>query len=269
MHAALTRTLWTLVALALCGPAILEARLLPLSRETEAGWSAYIRAIEERRAREGRQHSRFLALDFLRSAADERRRLAAGEIVVMPVERGGMPILPGAAVHHWRGAVFVAGTNVSAIVRDLQAGPPLRTDEVLAAQVLERRPGFQRVFLKLQRRRIVTATYHTEHTVSFHQHGPGQAESTSVATRIAELAAVGTPDERERRIEEDRGFLWRLNAYWRYATAPGGVIVECESVSLSRSVPRLIRPIAGPVVEGVARESMATALGAVRRALGS
>ena len=56
--------------------------------------------------------------------------------------------------------------------------------------------------------------------------------------------------------KDDNGFLWRLNAYWRYEAWNGGVLVECESVSLSRPVPLLLRPMAGPIVDRIARESL-------------
>ena len=34
------------------------------------------------------------------------------------------------------------------------------------------------------------------------------------------------------------------------------MLIECESVSLSRGVPWLIRPIASPIVDRIARESL-------------
>jgi hypothetical protein len=85
--------------------------------------------------------------------------------------------------------------------------------------------------------------------------------------RIVELADAGTPRERERAASEDRGFLWRLNAYWRFEQHGDGVIVECESVSLSRTVPTLLRPVAGPIVTRIARESLERSLRALRESL--
>jgi hypothetical protein len=41
-------------------------------------------------------------------------------------------------------------------------------------------------------------------------------------------------------------------------------VVECESVTLSRPVPMLLKPIAGPLVNKVARESMERSLIALR-----
>ena len=60
----------------------------------------------------------------------------------------------------------------------------------------------------------------------------------------------------EHPIGNDRGFLWRLNSYWRYEEVDGGVIVECESVTLSRSIPSLVRWMVTPMVRSAARESM-------------
>jgi hypothetical protein len=106
--------------------------------------------------------------------------------------------------------------------------------------------------------------YNTEHDVRFERVSPLRATSRSVATRIAEVRDSARPDDAEYAPGDDHGFLWRLNAYWRYEQVPGGVIAECESISLSRSVPLLLRPSLGPVVKGVARESLERTLNALR-----
>jgi hypothetical protein len=114
---------------------------------------------------------------------------------------------------------------------------------------------------------VITVTYNTEHVVDYHRVTGSRALVRSVATRIAELAAASTPQEHEKPSADDNGFLWRLNAYWRYEAVPGGVIVECESVSLSRPVPLLIRPVANPIVDRIARESMQRTLTNLRALL--
>ena len=83
----------------------------------------------------------------------------------------------------------------------------------------------------------MTVTYNTEHAVEVRQLGASRATVRSVSTRIAELADAGTANEREKPDGRDQGFLWRLNAYWRYEAVNGGVLIECESISLSRDVP--------------------------------
>ena len=70
-----------------------------------------------------------------------------------------------------------------------------------------------------------------------------------------------------RRPAKDSGYLWRLNAYWRYEQSNDGVLIECESVSLSRGIPTLLRPFISGVVEGVARESLERTLASLRQVL--
>ena len=121
--------------------------------------------------------------------------------------------------------------------------------------------------MKLRRESVITVTYNTEHAVEYRRLAPARASSRSVATKIAELENAGTAQEREKAAGNDHGFLWRLNAYWRYEQVDGGVIIECESVSLSRSVPALLRPFVMGTVERIARESLQKTLVSLRAEL--
>jgi hypothetical protein len=107
--------------------------------------------------------------------------------------------------------------------------------------------------MKLTRSAIITVTYDTEHEVTFTRVAPGFARSRSASTSIREEGG------------SDRGFLWRLNSYWRYRQHGNDVVVDLLSVSLSRDVPSLARPVAGPIVNAVARESIERTLDAVAR----
>jgi hypothetical protein len=91
-----------------------------------------------------------------------------------------------------------------------------------------------------------------------------RAISRSTAARIVEIEDAGSANERALPTGDDHGYLWKLNAYWRYEQVPGGVIVECESISLSRTVPVVVRYLVGPLIESTARESMEHTLQAVR-----
>ncbi len=213
---------------------------------------------------------RFLALDFASDAAADRRAVLTGDIVIRAMtsaEAGGQPRqLSDALVHHWRGAIFVPGISLHDLLQELKARVPPSPD-VQRAAILERRPDSLRVFLRLRRTKIVTVVYDTEHEVTFRQLAPTRATSVSVATKIAEVEDPGTPREHVRPPGDDHGFLWRLNAYWRYEEVQGGVIAECESISLSRSVPFVLRTIASPLIEGTARDSLEQTLVALRDAM--
>ena len=58
-----------------------------------------------------------------------------------------------------------------------------------------------------------------------------------------------------------------MNAYWRYEQVPDGVLIECESVSLSRDIPFVVRPFLTGAVTKIARESLESTLRTLRGVL--
>lgn len=247
----------------------LDASAAQLTSETRRAWQRYVAVTEARIDREFRTPGRFLSLDFDEPAERKRARaeLRDGSVVIRNMKGEDGVELPSGTLHHWRGAVFVPGATVEEILRavaDPTGARAHRQEDVIETRVLARSPNALRLFLKLQRRVIVSVAYNTEHDVVYRTHGSGRASSRSVATRIAEVANLGDPDEHERPPGVDRGFLWGLNSYWRYEAVPGGVVVELESLTLSRSVPWGVGAVVRPLVDQVARESLTRTLVALR-----
>jgi hypothetical protein len=237
---------------------------------TLAGWTNYVNTTEQRIARELGGGDRFLALDYGPSRDAGRAAVMGGGMWIASMDtldaRGDELDVPSAMVHHWRGAVLIPGARLDAVLASLQTTAPAPDGEdVLQSRVLEKAPNRLKLYLRLQRTKFVTVIYNTEHVVTFARHGAARASSVSTATKIAELDAPGTAGERELSPAQDRGFLWKLNAYWRYEQVPTGVIAECESISLSREIPRLARYLVSPLVASTARESMERTLAAIRK----
>lgn len=160
----------------------------------------------------------------------------------------------GGTIYRWSGCTIVKRTTVPALVGALvSAGTPPPQDDVLESRVLGRDGERLRVYLKLQRRAIVTVSYDTEHDVTFSRASDSLASSRSVSTVIKQIDGG------------DRGFLWKLNSYWVYQQVGPDVRVSLVSLSLSRDVPVLVRPMAGPIIASVARESLLRTLAAVKR----
>jgi putative flippase GtrA len=270
------RRAWCVLALVLGGWAVpLSAAgdndSAVLQRATLSAWQAYERQLDERYLRAGGQA--FFAGDAFGSR-NWRLEAASGATPMFqlqsPVPGGSDIDVPGGRIHHWVGAIFVRGLTVDETIRYLlsHAGQESASyDDVIASRLLSREGNHVRVFMKLRRTKVITATYNTEHSVEYRRVDGQRASSRSVATRIAELADAGAPGEHEKPVGTDSGYLWRLNAYWRYEQAKDGVLIECESVSLSRSIPALLRPFVSGVVDGVARESLERTLQSLRRVL--
>jgi len=261
------RVMGTLALAAVVGAAGLDSSAP--RPDTLAAWSAYVAATNRRVDAELDTGSKFLAQEFGPAPEDDARAVGAGSIVIRHVEtrdpRGRAIDVPSGMVHHWRGAVLIPGAKLDGLLRNLESDvPDMGQADVLRASVIERGPDSMKVFLRLRRSRFVTVVYNTEHDVRFRRWSPTRASSTSVATKIAEVENPGTASERELPPGSDRGFLWRWNASWRYEETPAGVIVECESVSLSRDMPSVLRYLVGPLVESTARESMERTLTSMR-----
>jgi len=158
----------------------------------------------------------------------------------------------GATIHEWRGSILVRGVTVNQLI-DALLSSGVKQEDVAESRLLERHGDSVRIYLKLVRRAIVTVTYDSEHDVQYVRRSPTLATSRSVATRIAEAGG------------SDRGFLWRLNSYWRYRQVGNDVQVDVLSLSLSRDIPWVVRPIAGPIITRIGRDSMNRTLDTVRR----
>ncbi len=236
--------------------------LADLTAATIAAWQQYERQVDERYERSTAAAS-FFVHDAFKLAPGWRTQVAGGQVSMVRVASyapgAAEPSIPDGRIHHWAGAVFIPGVTLDQVLRHLRdrAGRESEAfDDVLSSKLIAREGDRLRIYMKLRRESVITVTYNTEHAVEYRRLNAERASSRSVATKIAELENAGTAQEREKPVGNDQGFLWRLNAYWRYEQINGGVLIECESASLSRSVPLLLRPFVMGTVERIARESL-------------
>jgi hypothetical protein len=250
-----------------------DAASADLKLPTVQAWDNYVRAVEDRVEKELQTMKPFLVLERLPQAEQQKAAasLASGAVFITklpgPKLRGPAPKIPDGLVHHWLGVVQIPGVrldDVLAFVQRYDESPRFFKDAV--ASKLVRRDGDDfEVDLKLKRDTVVTVVYNTTHRVAYRRFDVGHAASRSAATRIAQLADADQPNGREKPIGSDSGYLWRLNSYWRFVEAGGGVTVECESLTLSRGIPFGFGWILRGPVEGVARESVEQSLGSIRK----
>ena len=210
---------------------------------TVQAWLAYERPVDSRLKTAPPAGGPFFALDAY-GIKGWKAAAVAGSVAMHHLERpqpGGTTVaVPAGKIHHWAGAVFVPGQTVESVLRHLSTYAGRESEhysDVVASRLISRSGDAHKIFLKLRRTKIVTVTYNTEHSVETRRLSSSRATVRSVSTRIAELADAGTAKEHEKPDGQDQGFLWRLNAYWRYEAVDGGVLIECESISLSRDVP--------------------------------
>lgn len=200
-------------------------------------------------------------------APEAVQRVRRGESVVEQLPAGATA---GAMLHHWRGTTFVPGATAEdfeRLMRNFTAYPLHYRPQVVGARVLTHSGDHYDAVLRVRQHHVLTVVMDTTYAIDFTRRDASYGYSASRSTHIAEIEAAGTAHERTLSADEEHGYLWRLNSYWSYAEADGGLYMQIESVSLTRGIPRGLGWIVGPFVQSIPRESLEFTLGATRDAL--
>ena len=243
-----------------------------LQAKTLRDFAKYVATVEARRAREITNNEPFLDIERQPAAqlAQTMAALKRGEVIVTRgAARDGSSneiAIDGGLVNHWRGTVFVPNVQLDALLKVLQEPQTdkHKQEDVLSSRVVSRDGDSQKVYLRLRRTKFVTVVYDTEYDVDYKRLAHDRALSNSISTKVVEIENAGTPRERALPEGNDHGYMWKLNSYWRYKQFDGGVLVEIESLTLSRDLPAIIGPLIRPIVTSTARESMTRTLASVR-----
>lgn len=185
-------------------------------------------------------------------------------------EAGRTIPIPDGLVHHWLGVVFVPGATVNqglALLQDYDRHADIYKPNVARSRLLKRDGDVFTLYLRFHMKKVITVVVNSEHEARFVREGPARAHSRIYSTRIAEVENPDTPQEREKPIGRDSGYLWRLNSYWRLLERDGGLYVQCESISLTRGIPYGFGWLVGPFVTSIPRETLTFTLETTRKAL--
>jgi hypothetical protein len=126
---------------------------------------------------------------------------------------GAVKDIPEGAIHHWFGAIFVPNTSLDRVIAFVQdySNYGKHFEDVKESSGSRKGNEFD-VYLRITR------------------------SNFSRSRKILQIKDAGTPAESLYPEGNDKGYLWRLNSYWRFIERDEGVVVECESVGLSRSL---------------------------------
>ncbi|MGA2673130.1 MAG: hypothetical protein ABSE99_07855 [Terracidiphilus sp.] len=256
----------------LCGLLILSAASGRLFAEPApaavSAFNSYTGALESRLARQHRSPNAFLAP--LTSTPQSEQRLRRGELIVEQLTPSGGSALPGTLLHHWRGTAFAPGAKAAdfeRLMRDFSAYPQHFAPQVLRAKVLAQSDDRFQTAMRVRQRHVLTVVLDTTYDIGFGRLDARHGYSISRSTQISEIDSPGTAAERALRGNEEHGFLWRLNTYWSYEERDGGLYMQIETVSLTRSIPTGLGWAVGPFVESIPRDSLEFTLRAARNAL--
>jgi hypothetical protein len=179
--------------------------------------------------------------------AEAQPAMAAGATVEV---KGGL-------IHDWSAEAFVKDRTPEQVIAVLQSYERYREiyPEVTASRLLSKDGNRFRAALQLKRKKILTVILNTEYDVEYQKIGEGRWRVASRSTKVEEADGG------------DNGFLWRLNAYWTITAEPGGVRLQCRSISLSRDVPLGLTWAVKPLLREMPQESLAGMLSATVKAV--
>jgi hypothetical protein len=121
--------------------------------------------------------------------------------------------------------------------------------------------------MRFRRKKIVTVVLNTEQDVTYYRDSATREHSRSSAVRIREVANPGTKEEKEKSPEEETGFLWQMETWWRMEECDGGVYLQNEAVTLTRDIPAGLGWLIGPFVTRIPKETLEFTMNATRAAV--
>jgi hypothetical protein len=218
-----------------------------------AAFNTYARTVESRLAQQHSSANIFLALP---SDPASRAHLRSGQLII---EQITTPAIPDALLHHWRATAFVPNASPADfehLLQNFSAYPSIFAPQIVSSTVISHTPTGTLVRLRTRQHHVLTVVLDTTCDVTFAALDPAHGYSTSRCTRIDQISPSG-----------DDGFLYRLNTYWTYEQRDGGLYLQIESLSLTRSIPHGLAWAVKPYLESIPRESLIFTLTSARNAL--
>jgi hypothetical protein len=246
-----------------------------LTKETVEAFDRYVRLTESRIDADMRRAAAFLWVDTqperLRQQVYAEIKNGGTVVERMETRDAGREIeFPGGMIHHWVATAFVPGVTLPQVLKlsqDYNSYQKIYGPDIQRSKLLGRNGDDFKVSLRYYKKTLVTVVLNTESDVRYFLLGERRAHTRSRSTRIAQVDNADTPEERERPVGNDSGYLWRLYIYWTFDERDGGVYLQSETVALTRNIPFAFRWLVGPLVSRIPRETLRATLTATRNAL--
>jgi hypothetical protein len=206
--------------------------------ETTAAFDRYIKVTEDEMAR----HRGFE--DFLWVDHDAKQKSAVwlGQSPLRPMQtldQGHEIEVPGGLIQHWLGTLYVDQVTIDPVrnsILNIAAYKDFFRPQVRDSKLVKPN-GYQfDLQLRLYRRQVSAVLLNASVSCDY---TPVDDKRVFIACRSTHIGEVEHPKDqkswdKERPVEDETGYLWRFNYYWRIAEADNGVYVELETISLGR-----------------------------------
>jgi hypothetical protein len=230
---------------------------IPFARLTPEATTAFDRYLEQAEAR--------INSDPVRDPS-----LRDGEPRIQAEDAARSVNTPGAMIQDWLGTMFIPGATLDqaqSVLRDYSNYKNFYRPKVIESRELAHHGNEYDVLLRLYEKHILTVVLNTNYHVQYEMPDPKHLVIVARSTRIGEVKDPGKSYTEEVPAGSDSGFLWRLNSYWHFEAADGGIYARCEAISLSRDEPPGLGWMLKGFLESFPKESMKNTLRGTKAAL--
>jgi hypothetical protein len=206
--------------------------------ETTAAFDRYVKATEEGlKKRIGRD-------DFLwiGQHPKEKSLVWLTQTIIVPqktLDQGKEIEVPDGLLQDWVGSIFLEGATLER-VRDMLLGfqdyKYFFKQQVIESRLVKRDGDHLEAFMRLSKKQVTPIVLNVQSSADYTALDPLRAYIFCRSTRIGEVQHPNRKStfEKEQPMEDEYGYMWRLNLYWRFLQSDGGVYTELELISLSR-----------------------------------
>lgn len=233
-----------------------------LKPETLKAYEKYIRSAEEKIATQNRSQKAFLWID---RDPERRKTVQNGEV---PIEQITAPEIDGGLIQHWIGAIFfpkVTLEQVKRVDQDYANYGRYYAPDITNSKLLSKKGNHFHVSYRLTKQKVFTVVMDTKHDIEYLAPATNRLVEQSRSFDVRQVKNAGSSSEKVLAVGKGDGFLWAMNTYWRLEERDAGVYVECEAITLARSIPSAVMGIVSPIVDSFAKESLTGTLKAKRR----
>lgn len=216
-------------------------RFLPaaeLKPETTAAFDGYIQTTEQGLAkRTGRDDYLWIG-----THPKEKSLVWLGQTIIVPArtsDQGKGIEVPGGVIQDWVCSMYLENATIER-VRDMVLNyadyKQFFKQQVIESKLVKRDDLHFQAFLRLAKRQVTAIVLNTEISADYTVLTPTRAYIYSRSTHIGEVRHPNRQKTFDKELppEDQYGYLWRLNMYWRFEQTDGGVYAELELISLSR-----------------------------------
>ena len=235
------------ILIVLASLAIGSARAAELKPETAAAFNRYIKVTEEEMNKH-RGFNDFLWLDH--RDPKEKSLVWLGQPTVTSLrtlDNGQLIDVPGGVIQHWIGVTYLDEPpleRVRDVILNFADYKSFFKQQVIDSKLIKRDGDQFDILLRLYKKQISTVLLNVKGTAKFTQVDPTKIFVACPSTHVGEVSHPKNKKAWDDELdpEDEAGYLWRLNLYYRLQQSDNGVYVELEVISLGREAGGKLNP---------------------------